>query len=282
MNPRFMPDARCAPTVPRWITPVSPARTGMNWNFPVMNRRGMVKSPRQTPDAPPLMANIPNDRRELLTFATAREELWAMDPSSIGLSPAETAAVGERAAEMRALIERLAQLRSEFATTARDLADSATNLRTAVNTAVRGINSFALQSADPQAVYSAARLNPPSPAPARSGPGAVIPPNPPHSLRASLETSTGAIRLTWKARQPAGVSGVVYTLARRLAGQGEYSQIALVGGKRFTDESVPAGAEAVSYRVTAQRGSLASPPSPAGEVHILLGAAGAARLSVAA
>lgn len=228
------------------------------------------------------MANIPNDRRELLTFAAAREELWAMDPSSIGLSPAEAAAVGERAAEMRGLIERLAQLRSEFATTARDLADSAVNLRSAVNAAVRGINSFALQSADPQAVYSAARLNPPSPAPARSGPGAVIPPNPPHSLRASLETSSGAIRLTWKARQPAGVSGVVYTLARRLAGEARFIQIALIGGKSFTDDTIPAGTASVSYRLTAQRGSLASPTSASGELRINLGAAGPTKLAIAA
>ncbi|MFN7021465.1 MAG: hypothetical protein ACK4WH_09080 [Phycisphaerales bacterium] len=221
-------------------------------------------------DAAANMANIPNDRRDLLTFAVAHQGVWASAPAAIGITPAQAAAVSARAAEVAALNERMARLRAEVSTVARELADGYVSLRAAVNTAVRGINTFARAAADPAAVYSAARINPPSPPPPRSGIGAVIPPRAPHTLRAALLPGSGAITLTWKARQPAGVAGVVYTVARRLAGEAVYAPIGTTGAKMFTDETIPAGTAAVSYRVTAQRGSLATAPAPEGTIHVLL------------
>jgi hypothetical protein len=57
-----------------------------------------------------------------------------------------------------------------------------------------------------------------------------------------------------KTSQPAGVSGVVYSIRRSLDG-GDYSLPDSVGGKTFTDETVPAGTQSVAYTIKAKRGT---------------------------
>jgi hypothetical protein len=56
-----------------------------------------------------------------------------------------------------------------------------------------------------------------------------------------------------KTSQPAGVSGVVYSIRRSLDG-GDYSLLDSVGGKTFSDQSVPMGTHSVSYAIQAKRG----------------------------
>jgi len=57
----------------------------------------------------------------------------------------------------------------------------------------------------------------------------------------------------WKTSQPPGVSGVIYSVRRALDG-GDYVLLDSVGGKTFTDETVPVGTQSVSYAVKAKRG----------------------------
>jgi hypothetical protein len=69
------------------------------------------------------------------------------------------------------------------------------------------------------------------------------------------------VRLTWKARHPRGVRGVVYTIRRAIDdgdGPGGYTLLDAVGGKEFIDAGVPAGTRSVSYIVQAKRGKAAS------------------------
>ena len=75
-------------------------------------------------------------------------------------------------------------------------------------------------------------------------------------LSASLD-SQGDVIVTWKASQPVGVSGVIYSVQRALNG-GEYVLLDSVGGKTFTDETVPIGTQSVSYTVKAKRGTQSS------------------------
>jgi hypothetical protein len=87
---------------------------------------------------------------------------------------------------------------------------------------------------------------------------------PPFALRTELLTQ-GAIRLRWKARQPAAASGVLYSIRRALDG-GPFTLLELVGGKEFTDETVPAGTASLGYILHARRGSAVSAASAACEV----------------
>ena len=63
--------------------------------------------------------------------------------------------------------------------------------------------------------------------------------------------------MKWKTSQPAGLSGVVYSV-RRSIDSGSYVLLDTVGGKTFTDETVPIGTQSVSYAIKAKRGSQAS------------------------
>jgi hypothetical protein len=75
----------------------------------------------------------------------------------------------------------------------------------------------------------------------------------PFMLSASLD-SQGDVIVKWKTSQPPGVSGVIHSVQRALDG-GAYVLLDSVGGKTFTDETVPVGTQSVSYTVKAKRGT---------------------------
>lgn len=86
----------------------------------------------------------------------------------------------------------------------------------------------------------------------------------PTDLRATLNID-GSLRLTWKASNPKGVSGVVYFVNRRIGGSPStpWENIAAQGGKEFTDDSLPIGVGdgIVQYQVQGRRGTTTGQPS---------------------
>jgi hypothetical protein len=85
-----------------------------------------------------------------------------------------------------------------------------------------------------------------------AGPGTAPDPTAPFMLSASLDSQGDVVK--WKTSQPAGVSGVIYSVQRAIDGGG-FVLLDSVGGKTFTDETVPVGTQSVSYTVRAKRGT---------------------------
>jgi hypothetical protein len=97
-----------------------------------------------------------------------------------------------------------------------------------------------------------------------AAPGTAPDPTAPYQLTASLD-SLGNVIVKWKTSQPPPphiVSGVIYSVQRAVNG-GSYVLLDSVGGKTFTDETVPIGTQSVSYTVKAKRGTQMSPWSEA-------------------
>ncbi len=93
-----------------------------------------------------------------------------------------------------------------------------------------------------------------------SAPGTAAAPNAPYQLNANLD-SQGNVIVKWKTSQPAGVSGVIYSVRRSVdmgQGDGGYVLLDSVGGKEFIDTTVPVGAASVSYAIQAKRGEQVS------------------------
>lgn len=200
------------------------------------------------------MAILPTRTLELLEFMEQHATVWQGNAAGIGLSPAQATALVNAATEARAQhtnqMNVAAEARAATLTARTQLAAA----RVLFADAIRTIKAFAQHQADPKSVYALAQIPPPTP------PGPRPPPGLPTDFRAVLEPN-GAITLRWKCQNPPGVSGTVYNVRRRLAGEAQYQLLGAIGMRRFTDQTIPPGTPAVQYVVQGQRGPIAGPPS---------------------
>lgn len=218
------------------------------------------------------MGNIPSDRNDLLQFARDHFDAWTTHAAAVGITPAMALAVknGVIDVDAKSADAGIARTASRIAT--QELSQSFSTLRGAVGDAVRTINAFAGNAANPDTVYNLAQIAPPSPR------GPSVPPTAAFELGVNLNPTTGALMLTWKASQPQGVSGVVYNIRRKIAPGTAFVLVGATGEKRFEDMTIPAGTSQVSYYITAQRGALVSEPSTA--IDVRFGTAGGGGLFI--
>lgn len=199
------------------------------------------------------MPNIPPQPAvNQITWFETRYQTWLDSPATFGIDVATATELKSATMAARSAFEaaRAARTAAKAATQTQD-AEVREMLgvgRNVVNT----IKAFIEQSGDPT-LWGQASLEPPAP------PGTAPNPVAPNALTASLD-SEGNVLVRWKASQPRGVSGVVYTIRRAIDG-GEYSILDTVGGKEFIDEGVTFGTTSVSYTIQAKRGRQVSPLS---------------------
>lgn len=185
-----------------------------------------------------------------MLWCATHADVFAVDPSAIGLDPADVAAFALEIEETRdAVLARAAAITA--ARTATDAANlKLAGLRDRAGALVRTIRTFAMNT-DDENVYVRAGI--PMPAPRRTAP----PPAQPQALSAELVGTTGAIALRWKVTNPKGTQGTSYIVRRfvDLTGsqRGALEFLGVAGGKSFVDTSVPRGAVSVQYTVQGQR-----------------------------
>ncbi len=234
---------------------------------------------------------LPSDPYAIVNTVAVMAQFWTANQAQIGSTPAQVAAVNAALAtaeEAQAAAHAARQV-AEAAT--REFYNAARTLRTAAAVVVRNAQTLA-KATDDAEVYPLAGINPPS-VRSRLAP----PPAQPLHLHAEIVPTTGAIVLSWQARNPRGVSNVVYQIRRGLDGEMPQTVIGIVGGGRddltneagpaksgsagkggriraFRDTSVPAGTKVVRYAVTPIRGNQTGPVSNI--FSLQLGAAGVA------
>jgi hypothetical protein len=97
-----------------------------------------------------------------------------------------------------------------------------------------------------ESVYSLASISPP----AKGSP--VGEPGKPSRFEFSID-DLGALRMTWKCKNPRGSAGTMYQVYREVDGSGEMAFIGTTGKKQFMDATVPQGAKQIVYKVRAMR-----------------------------
>lgn len=133
---------------------------------------------------------------------------------------------------------------------------------------IQTIKAFADTTNNPN-VYGLAQLpmpQPPTPLPA---------PGQPTDFRVEL-TGSGAVQITWKAKNSASSSGVFFTVKRKLASEGAFVNVGTVGARKFTDTSLLQGTPSATYLVQGFRGLLAGPESEQLSVQFGVSAGGGA------
>jgi hypothetical protein len=189
------------------------------------------------------MPIVPPKPAEKITWYEAHIAPWTSHAVAIGSSAPEITALDTLTQSARA--KRTAQQ------AAQDAARTATNeYREAVLAmAVAGsqvLKKVKAKAATTAGVWDLAQIPPPA------TPSPVGPPGMPTAFKVTLNPD-GSLELTWKCSNPAGASGTIYQVSRKLGTSGGWQMIGGSGDKKFLDDSVPAGVASVAYRVQAVR-----------------------------
>jgi hypothetical protein len=183
-----------------------------------------------------------------VTFFEAHEAPWTTNALAIGTTAAAVTALAALTATARA--KQVAQAAAQEA--ARTATNEYKNAIIAMATAgadiikqVKVKAALAGGGAAGDAIYNLAQIPPPA------TPSPVGPPGMPTNFKVTLNPD-GSLKLTWKCSNPAGATGTIYQISRRIGGAG-WQMIGGAGQKEFVDATVPAGTASVSYRIQAIR-----------------------------
>jgi hypothetical protein len=200
------------------------------------------------------MGTLPTKKAELIAFCQQHTVAWSSNAAAIGVpTSVATQFVAQTTAAAATFESQLAAEQAARTAVAECNAEVA-ELRGLAGECLRLIRAFAEAQAKPSEVYTLAQIPPPSP------PGPIPAPGTPDNFKVGLQ-QTGDLAISWKCANPAGGSGTVYLVERRLNGAGSYSFRAAVGEKKFIDTSIPFGTDQVEYRITAQRSDAVGAPA---------------------
>ncbi|UYV13653.1 MAG: hypothetical protein NCW75_05060 [Phycisphaera sp.] len=194
-------------------------------------------------------ATVPSGDRASLAFTEARAQVWSDNAALLGIGDARAAElIASSDAAAVALRARIAAAEAAEAATIAWHAAAARN-RALAQELVRTIRYTATSGADPDAVYAAARIDPPS------GRRELPEPGVPEDLDLTLDSQGRAVLRFEGCRH----GGTVWAIQRRTTSvdghQSDWENVATVIRREFVDGTTPAGVGSVGYRVRAQRHS---------------------------
>jgi hypothetical protein len=194
------------------------------------------------------MSIIPRKLSDLVNWVAAHVPVWAVEPTSVGLTAEKVASLESELTLVQGnIVSRDGAVNTARAAT-QTVNNSASDMRKTTSEMVRTIKAFAESQPKPEEIYTLAQIPPPA------SPSPAPPPGIPTSFRAALNPE-GSLTISWKCANPRGTTGTVYNIRRRLSSSGPWQQLGAVGTRRFTDESI-SGTNTVMYQVQAQRGTV--------------------------
>lgn len=206
------------------------------------------------------MPRLPETISELVRFCALHEAQWREQFDAVGLTLEQVDALKAALVQAREALQRQTQVHLAARAATLVANERVDDLRATAAALLRSITTFAgaqdqAQSAD---VYARAQIDP---ARRRTPPA---PPGQPTGITAALGVR-GEVTLKWKCKNPPG-GHVVYVINRRVraAGSDAFSRarhLGVSGTRAFTDDSIPAGAAAVTYTIRAHRGQTMGPMS---------------------
>lgn len=200
---------------------------------------------------------LPKTVIELITFCEAHNGVWAVAPTTLGLTAAQVTALTTATTNARKAYNdaQAAREASKAATTT--LNGLAAIMRTQAADLVRQIKAYAELQSNPSSVYAAAQI------PAPAAPVPMPAPGKPTDFAVTLNPD-GSVNLSWMSTDSAASSGAFFSVGRKLPGQTAFTGIGGAPGSTsesrrcgFTDSTVPASAasQGAQYIVQGFRGT---------------------------
>jgi hypothetical protein len=195
------------------------------------------------------MSLVPQSKDGRIEFFEERISPWTTNHAAIGttagaVTDLETKTTAARAAYQA---QKAAQNTAKAAT--ETLKDAVDAMFTAGSNIIKEIRTQAAKTGN--SVYALAQI----PAPAL--PSRLAPPGTPTDLTVTLN-GDGTLILGFGCENPVGSTGTMYQVFRSNNGSnGDFIYLGGTGEKRFTDETVPAGATSLTYKIQAVRSTAA-------------------------
>lgn len=195
------------------------------------------------------MAILPSKTADMIQWCNVRKSVWADNADSLGLTAGQTTTFTTLStAAQSALAAQQAALQAYRDATVM-LRAASRDLRRNAGDTLAVIKAFAQNAPKPAEVYTIAQIPPPA------QPGTLPPPGIPFDFRASLNPG-GSLTLRWKCNNPAGASGTIYSVRRRIGtggSMGPWTHVGASGLRKFIDETF--AGNPVQYQIQAQRGT---------------------------
>lgn len=189
------------------------------------------------------MSVVPVKRTEKVEWYRARIAQWTSEAANIGTDAAACTDMSAKitAAEDAQAAKILAEAAAKTATEA--FYNACNAMGVAGQAIIKNVRSMAESTGNPD-VYTLAMV----PAPATPQPAG--PPGTPREITA--EINSGVLILKWKCTNPVS-GGVVYQVYRRNTPTSEFESLGIAGVKKFVDDTIPAGAYQVTYKIRGVR-----------------------------
>ena len=191
---------------------------------------------------------IPPGINAAITFFEAHLNDWAANQGTIGITVQQVADIATQTIAARAALTAAEQARVDARTATITLHTAVDAMRNTGSGVVKTVRAFA-ESTDNNAVYGLAGLPLPQPS-------APLPPAPTPTNFSGLLNSDGHVELEWSSEIEGRIFFAIERQVTPVGGiPGGWENRGAVPAKKFTDTTVPPGANSVNYRVAARRGT---------------------------
>jgi hypothetical protein len=195
---------------------------------------------------------LPQGAVDRVAWFEAHTADWQTNAVAIGTTTTAVTALTTKVTAARAAYDaqQLAFEQAKAAT--QNFKDAVAAMTTAGAEIIKQVKARAASGGN--AIYTLALL----PVPAIPAP--LPPPGTPTDFAVTLKPD-GSLKLRWKCANPAGSSGTMYQVQRKVGGAGGFIALGGTGTRTFEDATVPAGVASVTYQVQAVRSTAAGVPA---------------------
>lgn len=189
------------------------------------------------------MGIVPENTSPRIAWYRAHLAPWMEHAAELGLPPEQVTLLEEKVAAASAKLARQFAAQQAAKTATASLRAAMADLSELGSSMIQTIRARAANEGD-QIYFKAVVPKPADPSP-------IPAPGTPTNFTLRLG-QIGDLEIKWKCKHPKGSEGTMYEIKRQL-GNGPVSIIAIVGKKKFYDDTIPAGTASVTYRITAFR-----------------------------
>ncbi len=187
--------------------------------------------------------SAPNGKNAKISYFQGKAPIWVSNHEALNVPAALASDLQTKATAARAAFDAQQSAKAAWLTALGDCDIAVREMAQVGGSIIGMIRNTAKVEGD--GIYTLAGLPIPTP------PGPMPAPGQPTGFKVSLD-GNGALTITWKADNPTGSQGTIYRIFRTIAG-GEQTYLADVGGKKYIDNSLPAGATEVTYAIQGVR-----------------------------
>lgn len=197
------------------------------------------------------MGTVPNKAIDKVQFYENHIAPFTTNQAAIGVTAAEVTDLTTKTSAARAAYNTQQAAKQAAVVATEAFQNSVLAMSTLGAGMLKNIRAKAETTGNPD-VYTLAEIPaPPTPGP-RPAPGT------PTDFGATLNAD-GSLTIKFKCSNPAGSSGTIYQVWRKLPEQTTFSYVGGTGAKEYTDMTVPVGTAQVIYKLQAVRSTAAGP-----------------------